>query len=241
MIGDIIALWEFILNQLQDREEDKKKLIEDFIDSVSSDFEKVHDNYIKTFRIYQNKIESSISIDFSSVINEIEKDSLFSEHLRSKLTVNIDVNNNLLNEIVRAIKNYLQSPGILLCDRIEPSSNVKRNSLIEVLRWIDIATPENLTDNGLLRLYNDIQNPDVMPENLIYRLDDAISNSHPEISPVNPNADELIQAQNRVDEIKKFLALQCITFIIKDTQKNYNLVREKCQQLSNAITGLNSN
>jgi hypothetical protein len=234
MVGDIIALAEFIEKWVGKKTEVKRNLIEDFVDPVFSLFEKIHDDYLTTFRTYQDKIKSSNPLNLSAIIQEIERDSLFSENLRHKLSASLSVKNDLLSEFVQEIDTYLKSPQIILYQTTQPWSNVRRNSLIQILGWVDRLTPELIISSGLL---NDIQNviqnkivrlgqssSDPKSQYLIYNLELTIRNPDFQSSEINISESELAEIKPKLLEIQKYLAVQCINLLIKETQENYNSV-----------------
>ena len=57
--------------------------------------------------------------------------------------------NESLSEFISAIGKYLKYPNVLTYQSIQPWSNVKRESLIEILCWIDELTPEIIISSGL--------------------------------------------------------------------------------------------
>lgn len=232
MIGDIIALIEFIKNQREKKTEIQRNLIEDFVNPVFSLFKKVHDDYLTTFRKYQDAIESSNTLQLSLIIEEIKKDSLFSKNLRYELLASLSAENQLLSEFISEIDKYLKFPGILIYKSIQPWSNLRRDSLIEILSWIDGLTPEIITGSGL---YNEIQNftqnqrsrfgqSRIDATSLVSSLELTIRNTNLEVSMMDINENDLRQAQEKINDIKRYLAIQCIDFIVKETQENYNFV-----------------
>jgi hypothetical protein len=175
------------------------------------------------------------------IIQEIEKDSLFSENLRRKLSASLSVKNDLLSEFVREINTYLKSPIIILYQTTQPWSNVRRNSLIQILSWIDKLTPEIVISSGLL---NDIQNviqnkrvnlghasTDVKSQYLIYSLELTLRNPDFQSSQNNISDNDLAKVNLKLMEIQRYLAIQSINLLVKETQENYGSVSDSYWQL----------
>lgn len=214
MFRDIIALIQLIRDLLKNRREIEKNFIEDFADPVFSLYKVVHDDYLQTFRKYYDQIESNNLLNLTSTINEIKQDSLFSQDLIAELMAITSIEDELLGGLLESICSYLKSPNILLHSTIQPWSNVKRQSLIELLDWIDKATPEMLLNTGL---FDDIQKTSLTLRDSISSIEAARRFSHLDLS---SDQDDLNQVVNAISTIKQFLALQCLGFVIEETQKN---------------------
>ena len=229
MISDIVALCEFILNRRNNRREATKDILEDFVDPVFSLYKVVHDDYLQTFRKYQDQIESNNPLDLNLIITEIEQDSLFSQNLIDELSASLALEDELLGELLEDINNYLKSPQIFLYSTVRPWSNVKRKSLIELLRWIDQATPEILIKTGL---FDDVQNTALTLRDSISSIEAAMRFSGSENYVIGHNEDNLNQADNIIYEtVKRYLALQCINLIVKETHENHAKVVNSYWQL----------
>lgn len=238
MVGDIVALCEFILNRRNNKQEATKNLIEDFVDPVFSLFKVVHNDYLQTFRKYHDQIESNNPLDLNLIINEIEQDSLFSQNLIDELSASLSLENELSRELLEEIDNYLKSPKILFYSTIQPWSNVRRSSLLALLYWIDKATPEIIISTGL---FDDVQNTGLTLRGFVSSIEGAIRFSESQNFQINCNQYDLNQSENTINEIKRFLALQCINFIVKETQENNTQVVNKYWQLKIKIIRLTSN
>lgn len=245
MIKDVIALIEFIEKMTRRKEKLQRQLIEDYVEPAFYLFERVHENYLTTFRNYQCKINSRNPIELSLIIREIENDRLFSQSLIDGLSSCLSVENESLYDFVDKISEYLKSPRTLFSQSIHPWSNVRRDSLIEVLGWIDQSTPEIIASTGLT---NDIQkfirNQGSRRElsgqreiDLVSSLELAMRNFEIEASPNNTNENDLADTSKKIDQIKKYLATECIYFIVKNTQDNYRLVVKSYWRIKLGIVG----
>jgi hypothetical protein len=237
MFGDIIGLITLIKELIGLKTENDRNFIENFVVPAFSLFNKVHDDYLQAFRKYQDKIDSSNPLELSLIIKEIERDSLFSQNLRDELSANLSTKNDSLSEFVSEIYKYLKYPETIFCQTMQPWSNVRRDSLIEVLHSIDRLTPEMIVVSGLLNdIENILQNPRInrignTPEYLISSLEIKIKSSHAEISRTNLSEEALLKANDKIDEIKRYLAVECINFIVGETNDNYRFVANIYRQL----------
>lgn len=95
------------------RREMSKQLFDDFIQPIYSDFEAVHNNYLKSFQEYRNLIISFSEppdIDqVKSLTNKIRNDFLFSEGNRKKVIAftNPEHYNDNLESFLNSIRRYL--------------------------------------------------------------------------------------------------------------------------------------
>lgn len=234
MIGDMIALLKLLKEITNKKEEDKLE----FTKEIFFLFKKVHEDYLMTFRKYQDEIESSNPLKLSSIIKEIEEDSLFSQNLRDELSdMLIRENNDSPSKFIVEILKYLKYPETIFRHTIQPWSNCRRNSLIETLYLIEKLTYEVIVVSGLL---SDIQNSrleigrpriDNTPEHLILNLDLIIRNHSSESFLSDISKEKKYEIDKKLDEIKRYLAVECINFIIKETQQNYRLIANTHWQL----------
>lgn len=241
MFGDIIGLITLIKELIGLKTENDRNFIEGFVVPAFSLFNKVHDDYLQAFRKYQDKIESSNPLDLSLIIKEIERDSLFSQNLRDELSANLFTENDSLSNFVTEIYKYLKYPETIFCQTMQPWSNVRRDSLIEVLNSIDRLTPKMIVVSGLLNdIENILQNTrinsgqtriDNTPEYLISSLEIKIKSSYAEISRTNIGEEALLKANDKIDEVKRYLGVECINFIVRETNDNYRLVANAYRQL----------
>jgi hypothetical protein len=241
MFGDIIGLIALIKELIGLKTENDRNFIDNFVVPAFSLFNKVHDDYLQTFRKYQERIESSNPLKLSLIIKEIERDSLFSQNLRDELSANLSTENDSLSNFVSEIYKYLKYPETMFCQTMQPWSNVRRDSLIEVLHSIDLLTSETIVVSGLL---NDIENTilnqriklaqtriDNTPEYLISSLELRLKTSYSEALIANISQQELLRANDKINEIKRYLSVECINFIVKEMQENYRLVANIYRQL----------
>ena len=243
MLGDIISLINFIKDMEKEPIENDNIMIKNFVDPVFCLLKEVNDNYLKTFRSYQDRIESSNPLELDLIIREIEKDRLFSRHLIDELQTSLSIDNDIANDFIRKIYEYINSPNRILSEAMYPWSNIRRNSLIKLLQGINELTPNIIINSGLL---NEIENQDTNIvqakvndplEYLIYSLEITMRCSYPPETDMSVN--DRNQATNisyKLNDIKKYLAIQCINFIVKKTQENYALVATSYWQLKIRVT-----
>jgi len=242
-IGDAIKIIDFINGQVKGKKKSQHNLFKEVVEPVFSNFEKVHDNYCETFCKYRALINSSHSLSF--LIQEIEQDVLSHQHLRNKLETSLITKQDSLSEFFSAIYHYLEFPYILLNKTTQPWSNIRRDSLIEILVGINGLTPEIIIGSGLLNeIRNFSQNQktrsrqsirDSLSE-LVSRLVLAIRYPNSEFSLTNISEVEATQNRENLNSIKLYLAIQCIEFVFQETQEQHRLVTAHYYQFKYTLT-----
>jgi hypothetical protein len=119
---------------LKRREEVNRALYVDFVSPLMNDFERLHENYLSTFRAYRDTVNTSVDqlTPEHPVFDQIRTDSLYSRGLREKLW-QVDAANahKGLAKLVESIRDYLTAPigdlmnlilGVGLNDAIEEMS-----------------------------------------------------------------------------------------------------------------------
>jgi hypothetical protein len=246
VIRDIIAFIDFIEERLRRRTENQRNIIKDFVNPVFQLFEKVHDDYLKTFYEYKEKIRSAKPLKLALIIEEIKKDKLFSESFRAELLSTLSAEDALINEFLLEINEYLESPKVFFSNSSQPWSNIRRDGLIKIFNWIDNLTPELVINSGLLgEIQNCVNNKKTtdISGKIFSSLELTIRSSEYEINQIN-NPDYQIcvnRVEIQLDEIKKFLAIQCIDFILNQTQENFNLVVQSYWRVKIGVIGLRPN
>jgi hypothetical protein len=247
VITDIIALIEFIEERLiRRRTQNQRNIIEDFVNPVFLLFEKVHNDYLETFHEYKTQIRSISPLRLTLTIEEIERDRLFSDNLRAELLSTLSAEHNLVNEFLLEINEYLESPRVFFSNSSQPWSNTRRNGLIEILNWIDNLTPELAIDSGLVGEFknsvSDKRNLDISGK-IFSSLQLTIRSSEYEINQINdPDYQTYVNEVGiQLDEIKRFLAIQCIDFILNQTKENFNLVVQSYWRIKMEVIGLRLN
>lgn len=143
----IFKLIESLIQLARQREESDRKLHQDFVEPSLSDFEKVHQNYIETFKSYR-KIITSDSEPMNkahSVLKQIKEDMLFSAQLREKLKALEEYENDpVIGAFVSSISNYMnygENNKYVLVEGYRSSPNSARytviKGLIEILESAD--------------------------------------------------------------------------------------------------------
>jgi hypothetical protein len=245
MIKDIISLIQLIMN-LEEKDSTKQRsLMVDFVDPVFSLFKKVNDDYMVTFRKYKDEVELNNPLELSLIVKLIQEDSLFSQNTRDELSNSLAVQNTLLSEFIFEIAKYLDFPKIACSQAIQPWSNVRRSGLIDILEKVDQLTPEMIVNTLLIDDINNViqsqkirlrsaRNHETL-EYLLTSLDRIIiDDRHKKLSPTSLGDNAL----EMTVEIKRYLAIACIEFIIQETQDNFSSVSNSYWQLKFKLLGL---
>lgn len=83
-ISELISLIELTRNLASRKSQIDKEFFENFIDPIWTTFIKVHEDYKKSIGNYSNMLANK-DIKISAIIEEIQKDSLFTSDLRAEL------------------------------------------------------------------------------------------------------------------------------------------------------------
>jgi hypothetical protein len=248
MLKDIIALIQLIMNFEEKGSAKQRNLMVDFVDPVFSLFKKVNDDYVVTFRKYKDEVESSNPLQLSSIVRLIQEDSVFSQNTRDELSNSLPVQNTLLSEFISEISRYLDFPKIACSQAIQPWSNVRRSGLIDILKKIDQLTPEMIANTLLIDDINNViqsqkirlrgaKNYETL-EYLLTSLDRIIiDDKYKKMLSVSLGSNEL----EMTAEIKRYLSIACIDFIIQETQDNFSSVSNSYWQLKFKLLGLEEN
>lgn len=86
MIGDLIALTEFVLNRGEKIKESRKEFFNNFVDPAYSQFKLIHEDYLKSFQKYRDLIRHSnepLNLEHQ-VITEIRQDHISTRNIRQE-------------------------------------------------------------------------------------------------------------------------------------------------------------
>jgi hypothetical protein len=238
MIKDLLALIQLKMSFEEKDSKKQRNLIDDFVEPVFAVFKKVNDDYVVTFRKYKDQIESNNPLQLSLIVQLIQADSLFSQHVRDELSSSLSPQNALLSEFVGGISRYLEFPSIACSQSLQLWSNIRRSGLIDILNKIDQLTPEMIANTLLIDDINSViqsqkirlrgaSNHETL-EYLLASLDRIIiDDRYKKTSATNFSNNKL----EMTVEIKRYLAIACIEFIIQETQNNFSSVSNSYWQL----------
>jgi hypothetical protein len=248
MLKDLVSLIQLRMNLKDEELAKNRNLMVDFVEPVFSIFKKVNDDYIVTFRKYKDEIESNNPLELSLIVKLIQEDSFFSRNTRDELFNSLPVQNTLLYEFVHEIAKYLDFPSVACSQSIQPWSNVRRSGLIDILKKIDQLMPEMISNTLLIDDINNViqsqkirlrgtRNHETL-EYLLVSLDSIIIHDrHKKTSATSLYENTL----EMTVEIKRYLAIACIEFIIQETQDNFSSVSNSYWQLKFKLLGLEQN
>jgi hypothetical protein len=242
MLGDVISLIEFIRDFLERGIDRNQNLISNFVDPAFSNFTRVHNNYIQAFHQYEGEINRN-PLNLRLVVEKIRNDRLFSEHLRSDLVASLSAENVLLYEFIGTISRYLESPGTMIFQRSIPWSNVRRDSLVHVLTWINNLASEDLMSSGLFDDIETLMRSREMiltSENLVSNLVFASTRGWGSDAYLIDTSERTLEPENQLNFSKRYLATKYLFFVIKDTQENYHLVADSYHRLKFDFLGINN-
>jgi DNA-binding protein H-NS len=149
MIDLIVKLIEKCIQLVQQRQEANRKLYTDFVEPAISDFEKVHQNYLETFKQYREMLTSDSTPINSKhpVLQKLEQDINFSAHLRTKLT---------------ALHQFKDDPvfGTFIMRIVQYTEGGEMSKIITLKGRRLFNTPRSATIVGLSQLFNSEQSED---------------------------------------------------------------------------------
>jgi hypothetical protein len=109
MIDVILKIVSSLKDGLKFYKDAKKDTFKNFIEPAIADFEKVHVNYLDTFSNYLNILNTNTEPLNTNhpLFKMMEKDSLFSEHLRGKVFSFYDYSEDKFEKFAFSIYDYL--------------------------------------------------------------------------------------------------------------------------------------
>jgi len=114
MIGLVDPLIEGIVRLYKYRKATKKKMFDDYITPIYTEFQKLHEDYIKSFDEYRKLIQSSNQLNRDNeLLDRVQKDNLFKAHYRIKVFQLAKIaKDELIGPFVYSIYSYLIDPLI---------------------------------------------------------------------------------------------------------------------------------
>lgn len=121
MIGLVDPLIEGIVRLYKYRKTTKKKMFDDYITPIYTEFQKLHEDYIKSFEEYRKLIQSSNQLNRDNkLLDRVQKDNLFKAHYRIKVFQLAKIaKDELIGPFVYSIYSYLIDPLIIDKDEKE--------------------------------------------------------------------------------------------------------------------------
>ena len=83
IVNDILDFIRFLKEQKKENKEINNQYFNDYIEPLWNKFKEIHQDYKSTFKVYSEKILSGKDIE--QIIDDIKRDSLYSDDLRSEL------------------------------------------------------------------------------------------------------------------------------------------------------------
>ena len=111
MTDTIFKIIQTLTNGFKIYKESKKNLHENFLKPAMTDFEKVHENYIESYKNYSRLLgESTDPFDKNHpVFQMIKEDALFSMNIREKVYSFYDyTNDEIFSDFIISIMNYFK-------------------------------------------------------------------------------------------------------------------------------------
>jgi hypothetical protein len=142
MLDLIGTLVDKLIQLVKQRQETNRKLHDDFLAPILADFEKLHQDYLTSFRAYRLAIESERGAFDSThpLIAKIEQDSLYSDHLRAKLEPLREYRGDpLFGDVLRSFAGYIsggESGRLAIVHGASPLSNAPRSTAITGLKEV---------------------------------------------------------------------------------------------------------
>lgn len=158
MIGTVIAILNTLKDGFKFYKENKKNLFERYLDPAIKDFEVVHSNYLSTFTNYYEQLSNNeIPIDeMHPILDNIKRDSLFSDELRNKVYSYYDYSNNkLFADFNLSVLRYFQySVNSIKQSNLEYEEVMGRNVHRRLFYFalVDIMTSSNMENKRELAL-----------------------------------------------------------------------------------------
>ena len=152
MLDLFLKLIEKFVDLQKRREETNKALFKDLILPAFSDFEIVHKDYVESFKRYRDLIETTEEplSDKHVVLRLIQKDSLFTEHLRTKAWGHDELySDKIFGGFAIAIFKYLFCVTDNDSSLTDPRSNPRRRRLSDELTDVFQGIQDNDNENAL--------------------------------------------------------------------------------------------
>jgi hypothetical protein len=138
LLADLVdKLIDRCISLVKHRQEQNRKLFTDFVEPAYAQFEVVHNEYIENFRNYRAELVSG-NWSLPTLVDNIRKDSLFSEHQRSKFRsyALLMPPDPLVSKFVGGVFTYLHNPDSFILgepDEVMKKSQRWRTTLLKVL------------------------------------------------------------------------------------------------------------
>jgi hypothetical protein len=136
MLDVILKILTYLKDGAVFYKQKNKDLYNNFLEPAMNDFEKVHNNYLETFKTYLELIQNDkYELKPSHPVFEmIIRDSLFSENLRHKIYSFCDYADDRLGEFSKTILDYFQNSSSVTVRREIPIGNILRGDLFAFLK-----------------------------------------------------------------------------------------------------------
>ncbi len=231
----LVDLFDKLINRCiqlaERREKARKHLFDDFISPIYQEFEAIHNEYIQSFRRYRELIKSSKTPlrKNSPILDLVREDLLFTSGQRAKVIELLRFSNEpAVGQFISAIHSYLINTDAKISESLDQGfehhliipHQVWRQSLLGELELIFDGQWQPLWDRDGV----DYENAD---EWVGKALDDLSTELK-----LRPND------RNRIEKIKKHLAVNTLDELVDDMQGAYGLVTHEFAKLKTELTRL---
>jgi hypothetical protein len=224
MVMLVDDLTKLILEGIDGSRAERRRFFEKFVEPIYLSFEQVHQDFLRTFN--EDYRDLILSDDYSvnhghPILAKIAQDSRSTQHVREKLLRLGNISDKITGSFYQSISSYLLDTYLALDDPNVSFSNAPRSTL---LRVISIAFGD-LNPSTIGSYYNQIRSGYiVLPGCELLSFED---NSIKELN------DQAIQ--ERIDEIKKLVAISAINTIIDSLQSRFSLVLVEYAELKKIL------
>ena len=214
LVGGVTSPLIALLNYLDGKD---ATLLKQHIEPVFAEFERVHTNYLASFRSYSGQIENAPGENWIRPQQEtLRRDNLFSAHERSKIKIlSQATNHKVLSPFISSICNYLMNARLVdpLGKELYPN---------EIQRWRQgFSRTLGYIAEGKWQLVIDPvgAGPLLSPEEIAQNLKEFR-----EMYTLDPRITEH-------DALKRCAALWALDAVVNDMQNQYNRVGEAYAEL----------
>lgn len=226
MIADLIdKLLDRIIQLIGFRKQMRKTLLDEFINPIFEEFEKVHKAYLYSFASYRESLKTISQLDQNSpILDQIQSDNLFSADQRAKVfELAKAAEDELIGNFIQSIYRYLVDARLVnpLSQELNPDlikTQLWRQSLIRELGGIFMGDWRSMIDS-------DTSHPPFDEDEANLEIDKMFNEYN--INSTDPSKNE---------KLKRALALRALDGIVYDMQSGYQEVTAEYNKIKKTLS-----